>query len=166
MKPTQDQNFACQGQGDNSQLIATFLPMDTTAAISESSAGNPCQLLSLRRAPKEPIPSSTGLTLCQSWPTRHSKYPAIVVSCYTAGGQVIQCCGHGMLAATHSWLRRLQSDELSLQMSNSHVLGWREQANTWLRFNRLLTKSVPVPGWVAEVFPQQQQPIAAANCGG
>ena len=165
MKPKQDQIFSCQGQGDNSELIATFLPEKADAAISDGAVGNPCQLQILQRAPIQPMATGTEVTLCQSWPTQHSKYPAIIVSCCTTDGQAIQCCGHGMLAATHSWLRRLQCDELSVTMNNSQIMGWHEQANTWLRFSRLPTKCLPVPDWVAEVFPQQQQPIAAASCG-
>ena len=166
MTPTQDEIFSCQEQGDNSQLIVTFLPKDANTAICENSAGNPCQLQILRCAPNEPIQADTRLTLCQSWPTEPNNYPAIIVNCYTADGQAIQCCGHGMLAATHSWLERLQCDELSVQMSNSHILGWHEDANTWLRFNRLSTQCIPVPAWVSDVVPQQQQPITAASCGG
>jgi PhzF family phenazine biosynthesis protein len=49
-------------------------------------------------------------------------------------------------------------------MHSSLVPCWREQHNTWLRFERLTTRTVPVPDWVAEIFSAQAQPAAAALC--
>ena len=89
----------------------------------------------------------------------------IAVACYTAAGQAIQCCGHGLLSAAHSWLERLQCEELSLLMNNSLVSSWREQANTWLQFIRPPTTALVIPDWVAEIFPAQLQPVAAAISG-
>lgn len=89
----------------------------------------------------------------------------IAVSCYTPQDRVIQCCGHGLLAAAFSWQQRLQRSEVSLLMNNSLVPAWRGGHTTWLRFERLATTVCPVPIWVADVFPDQPLPIAAAICG-
>ncbi|MCB1704043.1 MAG: PhzF family phenazine biosynthesis protein [Halioglobus sp.] len=85
--------------------------------------------------------------------------------CYSAAGQIIQCCGHGLLAAAHSWQRRLQRDRLPLVMNGSVVPSWREGDLTWLRFASLRTRACVLPDWLSQLFPGSP-PLAAATAGG
>jgi predicted PhzF superfamily epimerase YddE/YHI9 len=168
MKPAHHQDFPSQAHRGERQLISAFVPTDGTrpqSATPFGQGGNPCLLLSLSNAPDSAPPADAEFTVCQSWPVTHHKQAVIAVRCYTSGGQAIECCGHGLLAAAHSWQRRMQCSELPLLMNKSLVLSWQQDDNTWLRFARLATVSCPVPGWVAGVLPRQQLPVAAAVCG-
>lgn len=160
-----DQENLCLERAACIQLISTFIPEPDNLAEQRDRGGNPCALSILENAPDETVQPVTGITLCQSWPTNHDGQPVIAVACYTGGGLPIQCCGHGLLAAAHSWQQKLQCDELSLLMHNSLVHSWCEQNDTWLRFKRLPTTALPVPEWVEGVFPGLPPPIAAAACG-
>ncbi len=119
----------------------------------------------LADTPGESVQSVKRLTTCQSWPTTHLNRPVIAVSCKTQDGRDIQCCGHGLLAAAHSWQLRMQCSEVSLLMNNSVIPSWGDQQTIWLQFSRLPTKRCAVPGWAEQVFPDQPQPVAAAICG-
>jgi hypothetical protein len=127
MKSVPDQGFSGQEYGGDIQRITAFLPKGAEPWERQGSGGNPCQLLILTDNPDRVAPSISGITECQSWPTIHNGKTAITVSCFTAGGQAIQCCGHGLLAAAHSWQQRLQCSELSLLMTSSRLQCWREQ---------------------------------------
>ncbi len=165
MKPAVDQgSFDLKDVGDK-QLITAFVPEAGTHSHAENSSGNPCLLSVLANAPVEPAPSVAGLTYCHSWPANYKNQAVIAVRCYTPDGNVIQCCGHGLLAAAYSWQQRLQCSEISLLMNGTLVPSWRQQEMTWLRFERLPTAVCAVPDWVVEVFPNQSQPIAASVCG-
>jgi predicted PhzF superfamily epimerase YddE/YHI9 len=164
-KAVQDRAGFDQPRGSSRQLINSFCPGVDYAPASAGSGGNPCVLLCLEGAPAEPVPVCAALTRCLSWPTTHNEALAAAVTCCTATGNRIQCCGHGLLAAAYCWQLRLQCDELPLLMNGSVVPSWREQDNTWLRFQRLPTRMCPVPEWVVEIFPDQQQPVSAATCG-
>lgn len=159
-----DQALDYQQQGVSTQLISAFVPKTDNAPESTASGGNPCLLLVLENAPGESAHPSPGVTLCQSWPTAYDNKAVIAVNCYTAEGQVIQCCGHGLLAAAYSWLHRLKRTKLTLLMNNNLVISWSEQGMTWLRFERLPTTACPIPPWVANVFPGLPTPHAAAIC--
>lgn len=165
MNPAIDPKQLCLEHAACIQLISAFSPKPTGLAERRDSGGNPCALSILEHAPNGPVLPVTGMTLCQSWPNNHDEKPTIAVACYTASGQAIQCCGHGLLAAAHSWQQKLQCDELTLLMNNSLVHSWREQNNTWLRFKRLPTTDLPVPKWIAGIFPGLQPPVAAAVSG-
>ncbi len=89
----------------------------------------------------------------------------ICVQCFTPGGRLVDCCGHGLLAAGHVWLQRLRRDALCLSMNGSLVSCWQREDITWLRFQRACTVPCAVPEWVTEVFPDQLQVVAAASCG-
>jgi predicted PhzF superfamily epimerase YddE/YHI9 len=165
MTPALDRDSPDRQEGGDTQLITAFVPGAGHRSHAENSSGNPCLLSVLADAPVEPAPSDAGLTCCYSWPTHYKNEAVIAVSCYTPHGNAIQCCGHGLLAAAHSWQQRLQCSEISLLMNHSLVPSWRHQKMTWLRFKRLATTACPVPDWVVEVFPNQPQPIAASVCG-
>ena len=119
----------------------------------------------LANAPGESAQSGKGATTCQSWPTTHQNLPVIAVSCKTQDGQAIQCCGHGLLAAAHSWQLRMQCSEVSLLMNNSVIPSRGDLQTIWLQFSRMPTKRCAVPDWAEQVFLGQPQPIAAAVCG-
>ena len=165
MKTAQDQGSSDLKEAGDKQLIAAFLPEAGNHSHAKTSSGNPCLLSVLASAPVEPAPSVAGLTCCHSWPAKYKNQMVIAVSCYTQDGNIIQCCGHGLLAAAFSWQQRLGSSELSLLMNHTLVPSWQQQEVTWLRFQRLPTAACPVPDWVVEVFPHQPQPIAASVCG-
>lgn len=116
--------------------------------------------------PGEGEHASGSTTLCQSWPDTHGDTQVISVRCYTAGGRLIQCCGHGLLAAAHGWHRLLDCHRVTLDMNGSRVPSWRQDGDTWLQFRRVTTKPCPVPGWIAQVFPDQRQPVVAVSSGG
>lgn len=165
MKPSPDQGCSDrEGDGD-SQLVAAFVSPAGDSQQRRKGGGNPCLLFMLANAPGDSAQSGTGLTVCQSWPASHSNVPVIAVSCYTADGRAIQCCGHGLLAAAYSWQQRLQCSEVPLLTNNSLVPSWSEQQTIWLRFERLPTSVCTIPDWVMQVFSGQSQPIAAAVCG-
>jgi len=147
------------------QEVIAFAPPRNDSAQEQLTGGNACQLCMLQAAPGESPAPASGTTLCQSWPTVHNDMQAIAVSCYTAAGRTIECCGHGLLSAAHCWLERMQCEDLCLLMHDSLIQSWREQATTWLRFVRLPTTPVAMPDWTNEIFPAQQQPVAAAISG-
>lgn len=122
-------------------------------------------LLMMSQAPDSPPHPMDRMTVCQSWLANHEAKPVVAVRCYSPTGQAIQCCGHGLLAAAYRWQTYLQTTEVSLQMNNSQVRSWHEDDTIWLSFNRIPTSTCPVPSWVADVFPAQNPPIAAATCG-
>ncbi len=104
-------------------------------------------------------------TACQSWSDVRDEEQVIAVRCYTSGGDLIQCCGHGLLATAHAWQRHLGRDSLTLLMNDSLVASWRRGAHTWLRFGSVRARPCTVPDWAEAVFPGHLQPVAAATCG-
>tara|TARA_R110002072_G_scaffold85210_6_gene192785 strand:- start:3252 stop:3968 length:717 start_codon:yes stop_codon:yes gene_type:complete len=109
--------------------------------------------------------SAAAATRCWCWPVSHGSDTAIAVRCYSTAGQLIQCCGHGLLAAAHSWQRQLQRDDLCLLMNGSVVPSWREGDATWLRFAGIRSHTCAVPDWVPHVFRGVDLPTAAAVAG-
>ena len=147
-------------------VLHSFVPINGVVPRLPQCAGNPCLLQAYDVPPLNTPTAAMGMTQCQSWPASCDDEVAIVVRCYSAGGQLIQCCGHGLLAAAHSWLRRLQRDALGLSMNGSLVAGWREGDVTWLRFTHLHTSEQGVPDWLDGVFPGVQRAQAVATAGG
>jgi predicted PhzF superfamily epimerase YddE/YHI9 len=120
----------------------------------------------LHAPPDEAVKSPGGFTVCQSWPHTRNDRQVIAVRCYTPAGDLIQCCGHGLLSAAYGWQRALHRNRLTLEMNGSRVTSWRDESRTWLRFGGVTTSPCPVPDWTGEVFPDQPQPLAAATSGG
>ena len=116
--------------------------------------------------PTQALPSWSDVTTCVSWP-HTSEFPAaIVLRCYSPGGQLIQCCGHGLMAAAHAWMTRLGQDALTLFMQGSRVESWQSRGETWLRFSALEMQSCEVPAWVRDVLSIPSNPVSAAYSGG
>lgn len=151
--------------GTASQLVTSFIAIDEVSHHLQQCAGNPCLLFTLDAAPLDAPDAASAVTQCQSWPVSDGGQPVISVRCYSAGGQLIQCCGHGLLAAAHSWQRRLQRDAVCLSMNASLVPSWREGDVTWLRFAPIDIHDERVPDWLQQVFRGVPQPRAAALAG-
>ena len=151
--------------GTVSNLMRTFVEIDNVASRLQQCAGNPCLLLTLDAPPQDALPIATGVTQCQSWLETHDGASVIAVRCYSAGGQLIQCCGHGLLAAAHSWQRQLQCEVVELSMNGSVLFSWREGDITWLRFAPMRMHDEVVPDWLPQVFSGSQQACVAANVG-
>lgn len=146
-------------------LLHSFVSVDGIASRLERCAGNAC-LLTAHAAPPCGAPAGeTGATYCQSWPGSRSDETEIAIRCYTHQGQLIQCCGHGLLAAAHTWQRRLRRDTVRLSMNGSLVPGWREGDLTWLRFARLRMQGQDVPAWLEHVFCTVEPAQAVAIAG-
>ena len=145
--------------------IRAFVPAADGFSV-ESVGGNVCLVQALDRTPATPPGNASTHTVCQSWAEEATEGPVVFVRCFTPQVHPIECCGHGLLAVAHIWLRRLQRDLLVLSMHQSTVHCWRSDGLTWLRFRRESVVAATVPAWTAAVFPQQPQPVAAATCGG
>lgn len=127
--------------------------------------GNPCRLTMRHGPPSGSADSPGDHVVCESWPDVCDDRPVIAVRCHAPGGELIQCCGHGLLAAAHAWQRQLGCERLTLLMNNSLVASWREGDRTWLRFGRVNVQPCSVPDWVSDVFAGQQGSLVAATCG-
>lgn len=147
------------------QLVRSFVPIDGVAPRLQRCEGNPCLLLSQQSAPLEAPAVVTDAVQCQSWRVSHDGDTVVSVRCYGADRQLIQCCGHGLLAAAHTWQRRLQRGTLSLLMNGSLIPSWSEGDVTWLRFAQARTQEHRVPEWLQQVFRVPQRVHAAAIAG-
>lgn len=106
---------------------------------------------------------------CVTWPLAEAEFG---VRCWTARGAVIQCCGHGLLAAASFWLSRHKLGQLTLQMNGSSIQcvtpasGEDSEQDTqllWLSFTPLAVTPCPIPPWTERLFGSI--PIAAAQAG-
>ncbi|CAA0094670.1 Uncharacterised protein [Halioglobus japonicus] len=145
-------------------LLHSFVSVDGVVPRLQRCAGNPCLLQSFDAPPTGAPDAGAAITQCQSWPEVREDEPVVGVRCYSAGGQLIQCCGHGLLAAAHRWQRRLQRSVLNVSMNGSLVASWREGDVTWLRFASMRTVGHSVPVWLEQVFGKAP-PQAAATAG-
>ncbi len=119
----------------------------------------------LDREPTEAPPSRSDVTTCLSWLQTSELRPLIALRCYSPGGQIIQCCGHGLMAASHAWMSRLGREALTLVMQGSQVDSWRSDEEIWLRFSALETRSCEVPAWVRDMLATATNPVSAAHSG-
>lgn len=120
--------------------------------------GNPC-LVTLCATPPERAPGRTGMTHCLSWPLGAQRAG---VSCWTAGGNPIQCCGHGLLCSAASWISHWGRDG-TLVMNGSEVACHAIGEQVWLGFAPLATRACEVPRWCKYYF--DVVPDAAATAG-
>lgn len=146
-------------------LLHSFVSVDGIASRLQRCAGNPCLLQAFDALPPSLPVAPRDTTQCQSWPDASGEQPLIAVRCYSTAGDLIQCCGHGLLAAAHSWQRRLQRRALNLSMNGSLVASSREGDITWLRFSGIHTVDCAVPEWLAQVFSAALPAQAAALAG-
>jgi predicted PhzF superfamily epimerase YddE/YHI9 len=121
-------------------------------------SGNLCAVIA--QIPPSHVPAAE-LTRCYSWPDEGG---AFVVACYTAAGEQIHCCGHGLLAVAHYWLKDGEGERVTLRMGDARLHAHREGEHCWVGFGHLAIANAPVPDWVARVFPVA--PTRAAVAGG
>jgi predicted PhzF superfamily epimerase YddE/YHI9 len=165
-KQSQQHSVVSLSLTENTPLLVNAFTAATGELLPANSkkTGNPC-LLSLFNAEPDFTPAQAVATQCHSWQTLNAIGNAINLKCFNAQGELIQCCGHGLLTAAFCWQQHLQRDQIQLTMNGSTIESWRENNITWLRFTRLQTTHCDVPKWIKEVFNDQPLPILAALAG-
>lgn len=121
-------------------------------------AGNRCRLHMLAAQPATPPPPADRAQ-CATWPIGESRAE---VRCWTATGQLIQCCGHGLLSAAAGW-RDHWTDQGELLMNGSFIACEFRGSDIWLGFSRIDTEPCAVPDWATGLFGSS--PTAAAQAG-
>ena len=121
-------------------------------------AGNPCRLHLLASEPGS-APPPADRAQCATWPRAAA---CAEVRCWTATGQLIQCCGHGLLSAAAGW-RETWPAAGKLLMNGSTIPCEFDGEDIWLGFSRIDTETCAVPDWVASLFGSL--PTAAAQAG-
>jgi predicted PhzF superfamily epimerase YddE/YHI9 len=90
------------------------------------------------------------------------------VRCFTAEGNPIAVCGHGLLCCAAAW-RALGRTVPQLYTAREPIAVRADDDALWLGFSPLPTCSIPMPSWVTTlrtVSQAQALPIAAAEVGG
>lgn len=136
--------------------IREFSAFSSTAR--PQAAGNRCRLHMLPSPPATPPPPADRAQ-CATWPIGESRAE---VRCWTATGQLIQCCGHGLLSAAAAW-RDNWTDQGELLMNGSFIACEFRGPDIWLGFPRLNTETCTVPHWATTLFGST--PVAAAQAG-
>ena len=121
-------------------------------------SGNPC-LVTLCAETPEQAPARCAVTHCLSWPLGEQRAG---VSCWTAGGVPIQCCGHGLMCCAARWINRWGQNG-TLVMNGSEVACRLTNAQVWLGFVPLAPKACEIPTWCKHYF--DVAPDAAATAG-
>ena len=128
--------------------------------VGANANGNPCEIVA-GPVPVQVTKMRAGITRCYSW---ESALPLqFGVACFAPGGEAIQCCGHGLLAAAWYWYRRGMSAPLQLVMGGSRIECQSRADLLWLLFDRLASESILLPHWVDTVFGSR--PMRAATAG-
>lgn len=85
--------------------------------------------------------------------------------CYSPAGR-IACCGHGLLATGHVWMRQRGLTHLRLDQDDGSgaLEAWRQDGMDWLGLPRMGCQPVPKPAWWREAF--SREPLAAAQAAG
>jgi predicted PhzF superfamily epimerase YddE/YHI9 len=96
---------------------------------------------------------------CASW---RSGTDVASVRCWTAGGEPIRLCGHGLLCAGAAWLRH-DGGVSELEMNGLRVAFSVEDDWAWIGLPHLSCEACGVPRWVREFFPDA--PWRAARAG-
>lgn len=98
-------------------------------------------------------------TPCASWRIGDDRAG---VSCWSAGGEPINLCGHGLLCAGAAWLRS-NAAVSELEMNGLNVAFYAEDDLAWIGLPPISCRACPVPGWVSEFF--SSRPWRAATAG-
>jgi predicted PhzF superfamily epimerase YddE/YHI9 len=99
-------------------------------------------------------------THCVSW---RSGPDVATLRCWTAGGEPIALCGHGLLCAGVAWLRH-DGGVSELEMNGLRVAFAVEDDWAWIGLPPINCEPCAVPPWVREFFPSA--PWRAARAGG
>lgn len=118
------------------------------AALGQVNAsGNPCSVLITDAKPAPALQhelASTDITQCYTWPADNH---AAHVACYTAVGNKIQCCGHGLLSCAAIWTEHWQQQ--GVLHAGETTLSCRRQGDAiWLGFPIVPVTDCPVPEWL------------------
>jgi predicted PhzF superfamily epimerase YddE/YHI9 len=139
------------------QALRAFCGSETNSQGSRA-GGNPC-LVTLCASPPEQAPARSAVTQCLSWPLGERRAG---VSCWTAGGTPIQCCGHGLMCCAASWINRWGQGG-TLIMNGSEVACRVSGEQVWLGFTPLPPEACQIPAWCPQYF--EVGPDAAATAG-
>jgi len=120
--------------------------------------GNPC-LVTFSARPPEQAPARSEVTHCLSWPLGAQR---AAVSCWTAGGVPIQCCGHGLMCCAAGWID-CWGQNGTLVMNGSEVACRVTDEQVWLGFVPLASEVCEIPAWCGQYF--DVEPDAAATAG-
>jgi predicted PhzF superfamily epimerase YddE/YHI9 len=120
--------------------------------------GNPCQVTLLSR-PAQSAPTPDRYTHCLSWQTGDDQ---CAVRCWTAAGNSIAVCGHGLLCTAMAWLERDQGLS-QFDMNGLRVMFHADEQRAWVGLPPIHCRASRVPHWISEVFPSP--PWRAAEAG-
>lgn len=132
---------------------------DSRVAASARARGNPCAVALLDGELAEPDPEAVA-TQCASWRIGDD---VAAVRCWSAVGEPIALCGHGLLSAGVAWLRH-DGGVSELEMNGLRVAFHVEDDWAWVGLPAISCDACAVPVWVQEFFPEQ--PWRAATAGG
>ncbi|MEP6391495.1 MAG: PhzF family phenazine biosynthesis protein [Halioglobus sp.] len=127
-----------------------------------SAQGNPCRVVT-------GTPKSSGCLEESEVPTRcfleSRTGPDTIVSCFSANGREINCCGHGMLAAAYL-LHNNTGKTQGLIHSGAVQIPWHACRELhWIRLPSITVTPTQTPPWLTELFGDAT-PLAAATAGG
>jgi predicted PhzF superfamily epimerase YddE/YHI9 len=114
-----------------------------------------------------PLPFTSEFTQCASW----SFDGEIVVKCWTASGDMIACCGHGLMATAASWIAYSTEHSarlpLLLNMNESQIVAGGDGQQLELTFNKMDTERCDLPDWLEQFFPvpPRNSAVAAGDSG-
>lgn len=131
-----------------------------TVFFGDEVAGNVCKVIIVQQSLNMPASLSGEYTQCVS---QHQSNGSIEVACWTASGNEIMCCGHGLLASAACWLNNMKQTKVTLHSKGSHVVAYCEQDLYWLSFSRYNLIPCDVPDWIGEIF--DTRPVTAAKLG-
>ncbi|MEO1078779.1 MAG: PhzF family phenazine biosynthesis protein [Pseudomonadota bacterium] len=131
---------------------------DSRTGLEARARGNPCAVTLLADASAEPDPEAVSAH-CASW---RSGSDVATVCCWTAGGQPITLCGHGLLSTGVAWLRH-DGGVSELEMNGLRVAFAVEDDWAWIGLPHLGCDACAVPLWAREFFPEL--PWRAARAG-
>ena len=103
------------------------------------------------------------VTRCVTWPEGERRAG---VRCYTADGDLIQCCGHGLLCSAWHWLAHWQGEGV-LSACDGEVPCYRDDNTTWVGLPGLALAPCPVPDWLPRMIngPAGHAAVRCANAG-
>ena len=109
-----------------------------------NASGNACVVHLHSVAPVNAVPFPDKHTHCFSWLCNQQ----LTVQCFSASGQAIACCGHGLMAVAAS-----QPEISVLTMNGSSVSCRQVDGDVELRFVRITSTIVDAPFWLHTFFP-------------
>lgn len=102
-------------------------------------------------------------TRCVTWPDGERR---AAVRCYSAGGQAIQCCGHGLLCSATHWLRHW-GEPGTLQSCATDLPCRQRDGLTWIGFPAMAVTPHAAPDWLTKALAglQPENVLRCASAG-